>query len=115
VNGPPQAQLESSTREVLAGLVERITFHNVENGFCVLRIKARGHRELITVIGHAAVIAAGEWVEIIGNGSQHGIADLVTGRTQIAMISAPLALPSLRCVPDACHEFRCRGSIPQCA
>jgi hypothetical protein len=42
VNSPPQAQLESATREVLAGLVERVTFHNAENGFCVLRIKARG-------------------------------------------------------------------------
>jgi hypothetical protein len=34
---------ESSTQEVLAGLVERVTFHNAENGFCVLRAKARGH------------------------------------------------------------------------
>ena len=58
----PQVQLEPSTREVLAGLVERVTFHSGENGFCVLRLKARGHRDLITVIGHAAVIAAGEWV-----------------------------------------------------
>src|SRR5467141_3898153 len=41
VNSPPQAQLESATREVLAGLVERVTFHNAENGFCVLRIKSR--------------------------------------------------------------------------
>ena len=40
-----------SDREVLAGLVERVTFHNEENGFCVLRIKARGQRELITVVG----------------------------------------------------------------
>jgi len=32
---------ESSTQEVLAGLVERVTFHNAENGFCVLRSKAR--------------------------------------------------------------------------
>jgi exodeoxyribonuclease V alpha subunit len=47
VNSPPQAQLESATPEVLAGLIERITFHNAKNGFCVLRIKARGHRELI--------------------------------------------------------------------
>ena len=37
-----------------------------KKGFCVLRIKARGHRELITVIGHAAVIAAGEWVTASG-------------------------------------------------
>ena len=75
MNSPPQAQLESATREVLAGLVERVTFHNAENGFCVLRIKARGHRELITVIGHAAVIAAGEWVTASGewvNDRTHG-------------------------------------------
>ena len=28
---------ESSTQEVLAGLVERVTFHNDDNGFCVLK------------------------------------------------------------------------------
>ena len=46
---------ESSTQEVLAGLVERVTFHNPESGFCVLRAKARGHRDLVTVVGHAAM------------------------------------------------------------
>ncbi|MDD2861665.1 MAG: ATP-dependent RecD-like DNA helicase [Acidiphilium sp.] len=56
----------SAGREVLAGLVERVTFHNSENGFCVLRVKARGHRELATVIGHAAMISAGEWVTATG-------------------------------------------------
>jgi exodeoxyribonuclease V alpha subunit len=54
-------QVVSSTQEVLAGLVERVTFHNAENGFCVLRAKARGHRDLVTVVGHAATISAGEW------------------------------------------------------
>ena len=34
--------------EALAGLVERVTFHNEENGFCVLRVKARGQKDLIT-------------------------------------------------------------------
>ena len=33
---------DASTQEVLAGLVERVTFHNAENGFCVLRAMARG-------------------------------------------------------------------------
>ena len=42
---------EPSTQEVLAGLVERVTFHNAENGFCVLGAKARGHRDLVTVVG----------------------------------------------------------------
>ena len=68
-------QAEPSTQEVLAGLVERVTFHNDENGFCVLRIKARGHRDLITVIGHAAIISPGEWVTASGdwvNDHTHG-------------------------------------------
>ena len=64
-----------SDREVLAGVVERVTYQNGENGFCVLRIKARGHRELVTVVGHAAVISAGEWVTASGewvNDRTHG-------------------------------------------
>jgi hypothetical protein len=44
-------QPELSTQEVLAGLVERVTYHNAENGFCVLRAKARGHRDVVTVVG----------------------------------------------------------------
>jgi exodeoxyribonuclease V alpha subunit len=59
-------QVASSTQEVLAGLVERVTFHNAENGFCVLRAKARGHRDLVTVVGHAATISAGEWITATG-------------------------------------------------
>src|SRR5437763_4035285 len=62
--------------EVLAGLVERVTFHNEENGFCVLRVKARGQRDLITVLGHAAMIAAGEFVQASGtwvNDRVHGV------------------------------------------
>src|SRR5881394_3751236 len=68
-------QQDPSAHEVLAGLVERVTFHNAENGFCVLRIKARGHRDLITVIGHAAIISPGEWVTASGdwvNDHTHG-------------------------------------------
>src|SRR4030088_3718590 len=68
-------QQEPSTQEVLAGLVERVPFHNSENGFCVLRAKARGHRDLVTVIGHAAIISAGEWITASGewvNDHTHG-------------------------------------------
>ena len=51
---------------MLAGLVERVTFHNEDNGFCVLRTRARGHRELVTVVGQAAAISAGEWITASG-------------------------------------------------
>jgi exodeoxyribonuclease V alpha subunit len=46
--------------------VERVTFHDPENGFCVLRVKTRGLRDLITVIGHAAMISPGEFVQMSG-------------------------------------------------
>ena len=68
-------QPEAPNREVLAGLVERVTFHNADNGFCVLRIKARGHRDLVTVVGHAAMVSAGEWITASGewiNDRTHG-------------------------------------------
>ena len=68
-------QTVPSAQEVLAGLVERVTYHNAENGFCVLRAKARGHRDLVTVVGHAAAIAAGEWITASGewvNDRTHG-------------------------------------------
>src|SRR6201989_2302454 len=68
-------QPESSTPEVLAGLVERVTYHNVENGFCVLRAKARGHRDVVTIVGHAATLSSGEWITASGewvNDRTHG-------------------------------------------
>src|SRR3954465_7577902 len=70
-----EASLTSPT-EALAGIVERVTYHNAENGFCVLRVKARGQRDLVTVVGHAASISAGEWVQLSGtwfNGRTHGL------------------------------------------
>ena len=68
-------QSVASDREVLAGLVERVTFHNPENGFCVLRTKARGHRDLVTIVGHAAMVSPGEWITASGewnNDRTHG-------------------------------------------
>jgi hypothetical protein len=61
-----QQPSDGQPSEVLAGSIERVTFHNATNGFCVLRIKARGHRELVTVVGHAAEISAGKWIPVSG-------------------------------------------------
>ena len=62
--------------EVLAGTVERVTFHSAESGFCVLKVQARGQRDLVPVIGHAPAIHAGEWVTATGrwcHDREHGI------------------------------------------
>ena len=55
--------LDTSPMEQLTGAVERVTFHSEETGFCVLRVKVRGHRDLVTVVGTAATITPGEYIE----------------------------------------------------
>ena len=62
--------------ECLQGAVDRVTFHSEESGFCVLRTKVKGQRDPITVIGNAASIAAGEYIECQGvwiNDKKHGL------------------------------------------
>lgn len=58
-------------REPLSGLVERVTFHSAETGFCVLRVKVRGHPDLVTVLGSAAEVHAGESIQASGQWQQH--------------------------------------------
>jgi exodeoxyribonuclease V alpha subunit len=53
--------------ERLSGSVERVTFHSEESGFCVLRVKVRGQRDLATVIGSAVSVTPGEYIECQGN------------------------------------------------
>jgi exodeoxyribonuclease V alpha subunit len=58
---PPTALPES-----LSGLVERVTFHNEETGFAVLRVQVKGQRDLVTVVGSLASASPGEWVNAQG-------------------------------------------------
>jgi hypothetical protein len=52
--------------EEISALIERVTFHNDENGFCVLRVKARGQREETTVVGSLPSVTAGELLSAEG-------------------------------------------------
>lgn len=47
-------------------MVERVTYFNPENGFCVLRVKVKGRRELVTIVGNSPSINPGEWVTAEG-------------------------------------------------
>ncbi|MGO9949845.1 MAG: ATP-dependent RecD-like DNA helicase [Steroidobacteraceae bacterium] len=60
------ADTQSAELERLAGLVERVTFHNEQNGFCVLRLKVKGERELATLIGHTPSVSPGEYAAASG-------------------------------------------------
>ena len=66
-----KSDTDAEQREPLAGLVERVTFHNADTGFAVLRVKVRGHRDLVTVLGSAADVHAGEHVEASGRWERH--------------------------------------------
>jgi len=62
--------------ELLTGVIERITFHNLDSGYCVLRVQAKGHRELVTVVGASQQVIAGEYVKASGDwitDRQHGL------------------------------------------
>ncbi len=52
--------------EALAGTVERVTFHSPETGFRVLKVHARGKRDLVPVVGHAPAIGAGDRITATG-------------------------------------------------
>ncbi len=69
----PKARTPS---EEIAGLVERVTFFNEESGFAVLRVKVRGQRELVTVLGSLPSVSAGEWLTAAGwwvRDKEHGL------------------------------------------
>jgi exodeoxyribonuclease V alpha subunit len=65
------ANAAEQKREPLTGLIERVTFHSADTGFCVLRIKVRGHHDLVTVLGSAAEVHVGEHIQASGEWQQH--------------------------------------------
>ena len=64
---PPNEPLPGGPEDALSGQVERVTFHNEENGFCVLKVKVQGRKEAVTVLGSLPSVAAGEWVTAQGS------------------------------------------------
>lgn len=53
-------------RTVVKGSIERVTYHDAENGFCVLRVAVKNKYEPVTVVGNATQVMAGEDIEASG-------------------------------------------------
>jgi exodeoxyribonuclease V alpha subunit len=66
VVSPKPQDHPSRELERLSGLVERVTFHNADSGFCVLRLKVQGARELVTLVGHTPSVTPGEYAGATG-------------------------------------------------
>ena len=62
--------------EEISGLIERVTFHNDDSGFCVLRVKVQGRRDDTTIVGSLPSVNAGEWLVAEGwwvRDKEHGL------------------------------------------
>ena len=71
-----------------------MTFHNADSGFCVLRVKVRGQRDLVTLIGQAPLVSAGEAVQASGawiNDRDHGL----QFRADFLRVSAPTTIEGI--------------------
>ncbi|HZK83462.1 MAG TPA: ATP-dependent RecD-like DNA helicase [Desulfosporosinus sp.] len=58
--------------EYISGVVERITYQNEENGFSVIKIKARGFTDLVTVVGSLAAVTVGSIIQLKGEWKMDG-------------------------------------------
>lgn len=72
--------------EQLQGIVERITYHNPENGFVVLRIRVRGQRELQTLVGNVPAVTVGEHVKASGEWRQEKVHGRQFKATEVATL-----------------------------
>src|SRR5450631_1603886 len=93
INRKPQ-QPPSQEFERLDGLVERVTFHNADSGFCVLRLHVKGERELVTLVGFVPSVTPGEYASASG----HWITDREHGRQFKAVyvkVSPPTTLTGI--------------------
>ena len=112
VRTAPDRPPEAPEREVLAAAVGRVTYHHPENGFCVLRTRVRGHRDLVTVVGHAATVAPGERITATGE----WVNDRTRGqqfRAGFIRTAEPTSLDEIERYPGPAHLAAILGaSVP---
>ena len=73
---PDNEPVPGGPDDALSGQVERVTFHNEETGFCILKVKVQGRKEPVAVLGSLPSVAPGEWVTAQGTWERdrdHGV------------------------------------------
>jgi exodeoxyribonuclease V alpha subunit len=86
------ASLPAATLE---GAIERVTFYNPENGFSVLRLRVRGRREPVSVVGTLPAAQPGERLVLEGRWQtdpRHG----AQFRPEHAEVHPPAALEDIQ-------------------
>ena len=96
-------------RETLVGSVERVTFHNEENGFAVLKVKARGRRDLVAVVGHAAFISAGGYHHHIALNTWESKGGSPPARGTTGLFHLAILYPARAALADALRRLIAAG------
>src|SRR5579883_710143 len=66
---PPYAM--NPFTETLTGILERVTYHNEENGYTVARLAVEGARDLLTIVGNFSNPVVGEEIFCEGKWIAH--------------------------------------------
>lgn len=99
-NAPPAPD---EARELLSGSVERVTYHNEESGFAVLRVQVTGRRDLVTVVGHLPAVTPGEAIQAGGAWT--------TDRTHGLQFKAAWLRPSAPISIDGIEKYLASGLL----
>jgi exodeoxyribonuclease V alpha subunit len=67
----PTDQDHQPTLLSLGGSVERVTYHNDQNGYTVLRLQIPGRGEPVTVVGNFSAVSPGESLRVTGWWTTH--------------------------------------------
>ncbi|ODN70170.1 SF1B family DNA helicase RecD2 [Methylobrevis pamukkalensis] len=97
---PPGAE----ARARIDGTVDRVTFHNAENGFTVLKVRVAGQREPVSLVGHFPTIVAGEKLQAEG--------DWVTDRTHGLQFRAERVSTRPPTAREAIARYLGSGMVP---
>lgn len=82
-------------RKAISGVVERVVFHNPENGFAVLSVRLRGGYQPGTVVGRLLAVSQGDTIRASGSwrrDPKHGI----QFRAEQLAVSPPDSLDGIR-------------------
>lgn len=98
--------------EQIDAVVERITFHNPENGFAVLRVRPRrANTAVVTVVGYVGAIAEGERILADGDWKE----DRTHGRQFVATTISPQPLQGRAQIQSFLESGAIKGVGPSTA
>src|SRR5579871_5618194 len=68
---PDPGEAASRYLDALTGVLERVTYHNEENGYTVARLAVEGARDLVTLVGNFSNPVVGEQLVCEGRWTAH--------------------------------------------